>query len=132
VRTCIFKDRRAQDRCTECGETLALCLCPAPDEQAARRITSNEGLFLRRVRDELNLADERAETNQFLLEKLTAQVGHLNERIVSHHDGQGANAESIMQTLIQTAVLVTRIATEGDSDFSFSPVTVFGEDNPTR
>lgn len=119
-------------RCTECGVTIDLCLCPAVDEQAARRIGSNEGLFLKRIRDELNLADQRGENNRFLLMNLTAAVGKLNDQILSHHQGQGANAESIMQTLILAGVLLTRIATEGDEAFSFDPARVFGEDNPTR
>ena len=60
-RSCVFLDHRAQLRCTECGGTIDLCLCPAVDEQAFRRIVSNEGVFLKRIRDELNISDERAE-----------------------------------------------------------------------
>src|SRR5262245_9808672 len=132
TRTCTFVDRRAQLRCTECGLTLDLCVCPAPDEQAFRRIASNEGTFLNRVRAEIALADERAEGNQFLSVQIHKQAGIVSGLLLSHHDGQGASPQEILQALVQTAVLVTRLAIEGDGEFSYEPRAVFGEDAPTR
>lgn len=132
MRTCTYIDRRGQIRCTECAQTVDLCLCPAPDEQAARRAGSAEGLFLRRVRDELNLADERAEPAHRTLVKLSLAAGQVSGKLLAHHNGQGVSAQEVVQELINVAVLATRLATEGDSDFDYSPSSVFGEELPTR
>jgi len=123
-RTCSYLDTHNLLCCTECGSSLDLCTCINPDGIAHGRLTSDDGLVIRMVRDEI--AAERAADpgDVHVLATLVGDVGELAKGLMEHDRGLGTTTQQVLRAAVQVAAMAIRMATEGDSDFTYIFPTV--------
>lgn len=74
------------------------------------------------IQSELMAARSKFPSNEHNLAALTEEVGELANAMIEHHRGN-LDAQNIWEEAVQVAVMAIRVATEGDSTFSYSPVT---------
>jgi len=114
--TCIYRDRRGRDRCTECSLHVDLCLCSDPDELAHQRLSTEENLFLREVSQRVG---EIKKESSHLFEELVQEVGIVGTALVSHNKHRTPAPDVIAKNLITVAALATRLAVSGTEEYSF-------------
>lgn len=114
TRPCVYFDRRNAERCTECGNTIALCLCMEVNDQAFERTTSEVGLFLR----EVWLARKTAPANS-TLEELFAQIGLAAAQLVKNRDSGTPPDADIRRTFIRAGVLLVTLGALGTPEYTY-------------
>lgn len=113
--TCVYYDRRNRDACTECGNPPDLCLCQDPNEIAHKRLTSDEGRFLRVVYNQV----QDLKSQNHLFEELIHEVGELGISLVAHDATRSPSSDVITKNLSRIAALATRLAVSGTDEYSY-------------
>lgn len=131
MRECTYFDSHQRERCTECGITVDLCKCQNLNDNAHRRLWSDDGKMIRSIRGELQQAREAFPDSRYMLCALMEEVGELAQAIMEHSRGENKTAAEVYHEAIQVATMAIRIGTEGDSDFTYEPYSIFGEESST-
>jgi hypothetical protein len=118
-RSCTYLDPHNMLCCSECGRSLDLCVCVNPDAIAHGRLTSVDGLVIRMVRDELVAAREAFPTDVHRLAALGEEYGELCKALMEHDLGLGTTTQQVLREAVQVAAMAIRVATEGDSNFTY-------------
>lgn len=129
VRTCTYHDPQRRLRCTECGVTVDLCCCVEVNDNAHRRLWSDDGKMIRAIRGELHQAREAFPNTRYLHAALIEEVGELAQALMEHSRGGNKTATEVYHEAIQVAAMAIRIGTEGDPDFAYEPFSIFPEEN---
>jgi hypothetical protein len=112
--TCVYRDRRGRDRCTECGNNLDLCVCEDPDEITHNRITSDEGQFLTAVMREV----QTSEPYTHAFERIVSEVGMVGMKLSNNESGEVLD-EEIRRELVRLAAAVTLLAIRGTPEYPY-------------
>lgn len=118
---CVYRDPQGRKRCTECGTTYDLCICPRPNELAHRRLWSSEGRVIRSVWKALEKHHEQFPNTSYLHGYFVAEAGKVTKLLTEHSEGDKETATGILQQCILVAALATRLAVEGDPYFEYDP-----------
>lgn len=123
-RSCTFLDPQLQERCTECGVTIDLCLCVNINDSAHERLASPDGLVITMIRGELQAARKQFPRTTHMLAALMEEVGELAQAMMEHDvDGSQTTAQ-VLREAVQVATMAIRVATEGDENFVYQFPTV--------
>jgi len=118
-RTCTYMSPYNSPVCTECGSALDLCVCIDPDAMAHDRLTSVDGLVIRMIKDELVAARDAFPGDTHMLAALVERVGEVSRGLMEHDRGLGTTTQQVLREAVQVAAMAVRLATEGDSNFSY-------------
>lgn len=110
--TCVFRDRRGRMRCTECGNQIDICTCSMIDELAHKRLTSDEGQFLREV------YAINALQPTHLFEHLVNQFGKVG-LMLANNDTHEVHNSAIRYELALLAAGITRLAVQGTPEYPY-------------
>lgn len=123
-RTCTYLDTHNLPCCTECGSSIELCTCMNPDGIAYGRLNSPDGQVIRMIRDEIAAARAAFPTDVHRLAALGEEHGELCQALMQHDLGLGTTTQQVLREAVQVAAMAIRVATEGDSNFSYVYPTV--------
>jgi hypothetical protein len=115
IRICTYLDPRQIARCTECGVTADLCLCPQVSELAHRRLSTPAGKFLQSVFAQA----ETSQPSDNLFERLNWEFGDLGMKLVRHNRTRDPSPEEIYAAMVKIAAGLTRLATEGTDEYAY-------------
>lgn len=79
-----------------------------------------EEVFLQAVREELERARSKFPGNEHQANAMSEEAGETVKALLEH-EFEGGEAEAIYREAVQTAAMALRVATEGDSTFSYDP-----------
>lgn len=112
--TCVFRDPRQRERCTECGHGLDLCVCEDPDERSHQRLTSDEGQFLAAV----HAASQEPRERDHIFERIVCRLGVIGLKLAHNENGETPDSE-IRLELMKLATDVTVLAVSGTPEYPY-------------
>lgn len=115
MRVCTYLDGRQRERCTECGVTVDLCLCPEVSDIAQERIASPAGRFLRDVMSQVETAD----SSRRLFEKIVQEIGNVGTKLVSNSEQGTPETEEVYRNLVRLGALLTLLAADGTPEYVY-------------